>query len=166
MKVLRFRALIPIFLGMSMLLGGVGVLSAADIDLRVSVKSIGSDKKGSERTSNRILVIRIDNNDREIYEDVEIEWKVAGRDIKTRKTSVVATGTESVDLPAEEEIVVETDSFSFGRKKGKVERVQGRNGRNDQLRVEDDTGMRYRGYAVVLKHKGKVIAEAGTPGVK
>jgi hypothetical protein len=136
---------------------------ADNVEMRVSVKSVGTEKKGSTRISNRILVVRIDNRERHAFENLELEWKVAGRDLKTRKTTVVASGTESVDLPAEEEVEVETKQFSFSKTEGKVSR-EGR-GQNQRLKVEDDTGVRYSGYAVVLKQNGKVIAEASTPGV-
>ena len=147
----------------------LGALPAhsGDLELDVSVKSVGSKKSGRSHTSNRILVVRIDNRGDEVYRGLKLEWKVAGRDVKTRRTKIVATGSESVDLPADEEVEVETRRFSFTTTDGKVERIRSRKkGQQDRFKVHPDTGARYSGYSVVLKRDGKVVAEAGTPGVR
>lgn len=140
-----------------------------NVEIDVSVKSLGSESKVRSRTSKRILVVRIENDDDVAYNGLELEWRVAGRDINTRKTRIVATGAESVNLPADEEIEVETGSFSFTTTEGKVERVKKKgsgNNKKSRQKVHPDTGMRYSGYAVILKKDGKVIAEAGTPGMR
>ena len=79
---------------------------AYDIRLKVKNSTLGSKRKGDTRTSQRRLVIEIDNRDREAYEGVRMEWIVIGRDIRNRKLSIVSSGSKLVDLPAQDEIEV------------------------------------------------------------
>jgi hypothetical protein len=141
---------------------------AGGVELDVSVKSVGSAKKGRSHTSNRILIVRVDNRGDEDHRGLRLEWKVSGRDVKTRRSRIVATGSESVNVPAGEEVEVETKRFSFTTTDGKVERIwnKNKNGPKYRIKVHPDTGTRYHGYSVVLKRGGKIIAEASTPGVR
>ena len=49
---------------------------AADIRLKVKNSTLGSERKGETRKSQRQLEIEIDNRDREDYEGVTLEWVV------------------------------------------------------------------------------------------
>ena len=86
---------------------------AADIRLKVKNATLGSKRQGDTRTSQRRLVIEIDNRDREAYDGVRMEWVVIGRDIRNRKLSIVSSGSKLVDLPVT--IVVDSIAYFLGR---------------------------------------------------
>ena len=50
---------------------------AADIRLKVKNSTLGSERKGETRKSQRQLEIEIDNRDRQDYEGVTLEWAVS-----------------------------------------------------------------------------------------
>lgn len=141
---------------------------AADIRLKVKNATLGSKRQGDTRTSQRRLVIEIDNRDREAYDGVRMEWVVIGRDIRNRKLSIVSSGSKLVDLPAQDEIEAFSTPYSFSKKEGEVKEIRENRFRPDrpQFDVEPDSGTRYAGYILILKHGDEVLAEAATTGMK
>ena len=142
--------------------------NGADIRLKVKNSPLGSKRNGDTRTSQRRLVVEIDNRDREIYEGVKMEWVVIGRDIRNRKLSIVSSGSKLIDLPAQEEIEVASSPYSFSKKEGEVKEIRENRFRPDrpQFDVEPDSGTRYAGYILTLKHGDEILAEAATTGMK
>ena len=92
------------------------VSEAADIRLKVKTKVLGNKRTGDTRKTQRQLKIEIDNRDREAYDGVTMEWMVIARDIQTRKLSIAGSGTKEIDLPANDEIDVMSDPYSFSFK--------------------------------------------------
>ena len=80
------------------------IVEAADIRLKVKNSTLGSERKGDTRKSQRQLEIEIDNRDREDYEGVTLEWVVIARDIRNRKLSIASRGSKQIDIPADDEI--------------------------------------------------------------
>lgn len=141
---------------------------AADIRLKVKNSSLGSERKGETRKSQRQLEIEIDNRDREDYEGVTLEWVVIARDIRNRKLSIASRGSRQIDIPADEEMEVTSSPYSFSKKDGEVRELRENRFRPDrpQFDVEPDSGTRYAGYIVTLTKDDEVIAEAATTGMK
>lgn len=162
--------LVPALLAALILLSPAAPAGPADIRLQVSNTSLGSDTKGNSRTSERELKITIDNRGTEAFEKVTMEWAVVGRDINTRKLSIAASGTKTVDIPADTDTEVTTGAFSFSTQEGKIERNNKKGANNNQkknrVKVNPDTGTRYAGYVVTFTKGGQVIAEASTAGMK
>lgn len=141
---------------------------AADIRLKVKNKTLGTKKKGETRKSQRQLEIEIDNRDREAYEGVTVEWVVIARDIRSRKLSIVDSGTKEIDIPANDEMEVTTSPYSFSKTEGEVRQIEGNRNRPDlpQFQVDPDSGTRYAGYILTLKKGDEILAEAATAGMK
>lgn len=156
------------FLTLACLLLSATIAQAVDIRLKVKNKSLGSKTTGETRKSQRQLNIEIDNRDREAYEGVTIEWTIIARDIRNRKLSIAGTGSKDIDIPANDEMEINSGPYSLSKTEGKVEQIeQNRNNPNaQQFKVDPDTGTRYAGYIVVIKKDGEVIAEAATAGMK
>ena len=93
------------------------IVEAADIRLKVKNSTLGSERKGDTRKSQRQLEIEIDNRDREDYEGVTLEWVVIARDIRNRKLSIASRGSKQIDIPADDEIEVTSSPYSFQKKK-------------------------------------------------
>ena len=143
-------------------------VDAADIRLKVKNSTLGSERKGDTRKSQRQLAIEIDNRDREDYEGVTLEWVVIARDIRNRKLSIASRGSKQIDIPADEEIEVTSSPYSFSKKEGEVREIRENRFRPDrpQFDVEPDSGTRYAGYIITLTKDEEVIAEAATTGMK
>lgn len=141
---------------------------AADIRLKVKNATLGSERKGDTRKSQRQLAIEIDNRDREDYEGATIEWVVIARDIRNRKLSIASRGSKLIDIPADDEIEVTSSPYSFSKKEGEVREIKENRFRPDrpQFDVEPDSGTRYAGYIVVIKQGDDILAEAATAGMK
>jgi hypothetical protein len=137
-----------------------------DIRLKVTNSSLGADKKGDNRVSQRQLTIKIDNRERDAFEGVTLEWFVIARDINNRKLSLAGSGSKKIDIPADDDSETTSDPFSFSKKDGKVERINRNRPDQEQFKVNPDTGTRYAGYVVRIVQDGKVIAEAATAGMK
>ncbi|MBB22911.1 MAG: hypothetical protein CMN04_08525 [Roseibacillus sp.] len=144
------------------------IVEAADIRLRVKNSTLGSERKGDTRKSQRQLEIEIDNRDREDYEGVTLEWVVIARDIRNRKLSIASRGSKKIDIPADDEIEVTSSPYSFSKKEGEVREIRENRFRPDrpQFDVEPDSGTRYAGYIIILTKDEEVIAEAATTGMK
>ena len=144
------------------------IVEAADIRLKVKNSTLGSERKGDTRKSQRQLEIEIDNRDREDYEGVTLEWVVIARDIRNRKLSVASRGSKQIDIPADDEIEVTSSPYSFSKKEGEVREIRENRFRPDrpQFDVEPDSGTRYAGYIIILTKDEEVIAEAATTGMK
>ena len=156
---------LPLALGIFLLSSAASV---ADIRLKVKNATLGSERKGDTRKSQRQLKIEIDNRDREDYEGVTLEWVVIGRDIRNRKLSIVSRGSKLIDIPAEEEMEVTSSPYSFSKKEGEVREIRENRFRPDrpQFDVEPDSGTRYAGYIIILKKGDDILAEAATAGMK
>lgn len=154
-------------LAMAFMLLPVNV-DAADIRLKVKNSTLGSERKGDTRKSQRQLAIEIDNRDREDYEGVTLEWVVIARDIRNRRLSIAGRGSKQIDIPADEEIEVTSSPYSFSKKEGEVREIRENRFRPDrpQFDVEPDSGTRYAGYIITLTKDEEVIAEAATTGMK
>ena len=141
---------------------------AADIRLKVKNATLGSERKGDTRKSQRQLKIEIDNRDREDYEGVTLEWVVIARDIRNRKLSIASRGSKQIDIPADDEMEVSSSPYSFSKKEGEVREIRENRFRPDrpQFDVEPDSGTRYAGYIIILTRDEEVIAEAATSGMK
>ena len=144
------------------------IVEAADIRLRVENSTLGSERKGDTRKSQRQLEIEIDNRDCEDYEGVTLEWVVIARDIRNRKLSIASRGSKQIDIPADDEIEVTSSPYSFSKKEGEVREIRENRFRPDrpQFDVEPDSGTRYAGYIIILTKDEEVIAEAATTGMK
>ena len=144
------------------------IVGAADIRLKVKNSTLGSERKGDTRKSQRQLEIEIDNRDREDYEGVTLEWVVIARDIRNRKLSIASRGSKQIDIPADDEIEVTSSPYSFSKKEGEVREIRENRFRPDrpQFDVEPDSGTRYAGYIIPLTKDEEVIAEAATTGMK
>ena len=144
------------------------IVEAADIRLKVKNSTLGSERKGDTRKSQRQLEIEIDNRDREDYEGVTLEWVVIARDIRNRKLSIASRGSKQIDIPADDEIEVTSSPYSFSKKEGEVREIRENRFRPDrpQFDVEPDSGTRYAGYIIILTKDEEVIAEAATTGMK
>ena len=145
-----------------------GLVGAADIRLKIKNSTLGSERKGDTRKSQRQLEIEIDNRDRDAYEGVTLEWVVIARDIRNRKLSIASRGSKQIDIPGDEEIEVDSSPYSFSKKEGEVREIRENRFRPDrpQFDVEPDSGTRYAGYIVTLTKDEEVIAEAATTGMK
>ena len=69
---------------------------AADIRLKVKNSTLGSERKGETRKSQRQLEIEIDNRDREDYEGVTLEWVVIAREVSYSNASIGESATPQI----------------------------------------------------------------------
>ena len=150
------------------LLFSASALQATDIRIKVKNKSLGSKTTGDTRKSQRQLKIEIDNRDREAYEGVTVEWIIIARDLRNRKLSIAGSDSKEIDIPANDDMEVNSGPYSISKTEGKVERIDNNRNRPDlpQYKVDPDSGTRYAGYIVVIKKDGEVLAEAATAGMK
>ena len=136
----------------------------ADIRVTASPKSMGSDRPNKSTTvSHRVLKITVENRDQTAIKGLEVHWMMIARDIKSRALSIAAEGTDTVSIDRVDKKEIESSIASFTKKEGAVKRT-GR-GKNKRTTAQPDTGTRYAGYLVQVRHNGKIVAQAGTSGM-
>jgi len=137
---------------------------AADIRVSASASSMGTERPNkTTKVSNRILKIKIENRDQSAITGLEVHWMMIARDVNSRKLSIAAEGRSPVSLDRVERKEIESRIASFTEKEGAVKRSG--KGKNKRTTAGPDTGTRYGGYLVQVRHKGKIVAQAGTSGM-
>lgn len=137
---------------------------APDIRVSASATSAGTERPNkSTKVSKRILKIQIENRDQAPIKDLDVHWMMIARDVNSRKLSIAAQGHSKVSLDRVERREIESRTASFTEKEGVVKRTG--KGKNKRTTAGPDTGTRYGGYLVQVRHQGKMVAQAGTSGM-
>jgi len=135
-----------------------------DIRVSASATSMGTKRPNkTTKTSKRILKITIENRDHSAIKGLDVHWMMIARDVKSRKLSIAAEGRIPVSLDRIERKQIESGIASFTEKEGAVKRSG--KGKNKRVSAGPDTGTRYGGYLVQVRHQGKIVAQAGTAGM-